>query len=239
VSSPERASPTDVLTLLGCGGVEVRGRLPWSSNYTFLVDVSWTGAQCPAVYKPLRGERPLWDFEPGLFRREVAAYEVSEALGWGIVPETVSRADAPLGIGSLQRFVEVDYDEHYFTLLEHERHHDALRRIAVFDVIVNNADRKGGHCLLAPDGRVWAVDHGLCFHADPKLRTVIWDFAGERVPAALAADAARLAAKPPAALADLLNDDELAALVRRAAAVAQQPALPEPRTERAYPWPLV
>jgi uncharacterized repeat protein (TIGR03843 family) len=235
----ERASDNDVLTRLGCGEVEIRGRLPWSSNYTFLVDVTFEGTCTPAVYKPLRGERPLWDFGSGLFRREVAAYEVSRALGWDLVPATIARGDAPHGMGSLQHFVEVDYDQHYFTLLERPERHADLVRICVFDVIINNADRKGGHCLLDGEGHVWAVDHGLCFHADPKLRTVIWDFGGQRVPDDLAADAARFAKNPPLALSDLLGEDEVDALIGRAEAIGRAPELPEPTSERAYPWPLV
>lgn len=219
--------------------MEVEGRLPWSSNYTFLVRVQHGEASTLAVYKPVRGERPLWDFPAGLFRREVAAYELSESLGWHIVPETVEREDAPLGPGSLQRFIDADFDEHYFTLLETPAHHDALLRIAVFDVLANNADRKGGHCLLGDDGRIWAVDHGLCFHAEPKLRTVIWDFSGRPVPVDLAADAARIAEVVPEGVAAYLDNDEVAALQARAAAIARGAVLPAPRSGHPYPWPLV
>ena len=136
-----------------------------------------------AVYKPARGERSLWDFPDGLYRREVAAYELSEALGWGLVPPTVVRDDGPFGPGSLQLFVEADYEQHYFTLLDDGGHdEDVLRAICAFDIVANNADRKSGHVLRGPDGRLWAIDHGLCFHRQPKLRTVIWDFADEAVP---------------------------------------------------------
>ena len=130
------------------------------------------------MYKPGRGERHLWDFPEAIYRREVAAYELSQALGWDIVPETVERDDAPLGPGSLQRFVPADFSEHHFTLVEHEDYHDQLRTICAFDVVANNADRKSGHCILGDDGRIWAIDNGLCFHVEPKLRTVIWEFAG-------------------------------------------------------------
>ena len=242
----ERAPTADALTVLARGQAEVRGRLPWSSNATFLVELCHEGITLPAVYKPLRGERPLWDFPGGLHLREVAAYRLSEALGWGVVPETVARDDAPFGPGSLQRFVPADFTEHYFTLMERPELHDALRTICAFDVVANNADRKSGHCLLGEDGRVWAIDNGLCFHTTPNLRTVIWEFAGEPVPDALLADVERLAAGPPAGSSDLKGLDELLdppevkALLRRAAALVRHGTFPAPDvSRRAYPWPLV
>jgi len=212
--------------------------MPWSSNGTYLVQVCHEGQLSRAVYNPVHGERPLWDFPPGLYLREVAAYELSEALGWRFVPETVVR-EGPLGIGSLQRFVPADFSEHYFTLLERPEHHDVLKAICVFDLIVNNADRKGGHCLLGDDGRLWSVDHGLCFHADPKLRTVMWDFEGQPVPGDLVVDLARLAGSPPEKMAGLLDDDECDALGARAAALVRRPLFPPARSARPYPWPLV
>jgi uncharacterized repeat protein (TIGR03843 family) len=237
VRPPERPSP-DPLTLLRSGEIELKGRLPWSSNATFLVQLCLDGTSGLAVYKPLRGERPLWDYPEGLYRREVAAYLVSEALGWGLVPETVVR-EGPLGPGSLQRFVDADFAEHYFTLLERPEHHDALKAVCTFDLVVNNGDRKSGHCLLGEDGRLWAIDHGLCLHADPKLRTVIWDFAGQRVPDDRLEAVARLAASPPSSLAGLVHDAEIEALAARAAAVVRRPVFPPIRSPRAYPWPLV
>jgi uncharacterized repeat protein (TIGR03843 family) len=240
VSSDERASAADALTVLASGEVEVRGRMPWSSNMTFLVDVRHDGIELSAVYKPHRGERELWDFPDGLYRREVAAYHLSIALGWRLVPETIVREDAPFGVGSLQRFVPADFDQHYFTLLEDEQHHDALRRIAVFDVLANNADRKSGHCLLGEDGHVWAIDNGLSFHVETKLRTVIWDFAGQRVDDALLADVERLAVEVPGALCELLHPLEAEALVQRAQWLLRVRELPMPPPGyRAYPWPLV
>ena len=235
----ERLPAATALSTLSTGEVEIEGRMPWSSNGTFLVTVKHAGDERAAVYKPHRGERPLWDFPDGLFRREVAAYEVSAALGWGVVPETVLRDDAPLGTGSLQRFVDADFAQHYFTLLEDECWHDDLRRMAVFDLVVNNADRKGGHCLLA-EGRIWGIDNGLCFHVQPKLRTVIWDFGGTEIPEGLRADLARFAADPPPVLETLLNAGEVAAVAHRAAAVARMATFPDPDPDiRAYPWPLV
>ena len=238
----ERASTADALTTLTTGEIELRGRLPWSSNATFLVTVCHDGVTLPAVYKPRRGERPLWDFPDGLFHREVAAYHLSEELGWGIVPETVARNDGPLGPGSLQRFVPSDFSQHYFTLLEAPEHRHALRTIAVFDVLANNADRKSGHCLLGDDGRIWAIDNGLCFHAAPNLRTVIWEFSGEPIPAPLLADIERVARVVPEmpSLGTLLHHDEISALAQRAERVLNRGALPDPdASRRSYPWPLV
>jgi uncharacterized repeat protein (TIGR03843 family) len=230
------------LEVLRSGEVEVLGRMPWSSNATLLVDVRANGGCVRAVYKPRRGERPLWDFPAGLDRREVAAYELSSWLGWDIVPETVLRDgdDLPFGVGSLQRFVPFDVECHYFTLLEQPARHAVLRTICCFDLLANSADRKGGHCLAGDDGRVWAVDNGLTFHEETKLRTVIWDFAGEPIDPDLVLGAHRLAREgPPDALADLLADAECAALVDRARRVAASACFPVDHTGRRYPWPLV
>ena len=217
------------------------GRMPWSSNATFLVNVEHTdGPSMRAVYKPVRGERPLWDFPGRLAAREVAAYRLSAALGWDLVPETIMREDGPFGPGSLQRFVDADFEQHYFTLLEDPAHHDALRAMAVFDLVANNADRKGGHCLIDESGHLWGIDNGLCFHVEPRLRTVIWEFGHQPVPPTLAADLARLAATGLPELDDLLTEDEVAAVVDRAAAISRLPCLPDPGEERRpYPWPLV
>lgn len=230
--------PAPALDLLRRGEIEVKGRLPWSSNGTYLVDLCLDGERGSAVYKPLQGERPLWDYPSGLYRREVAVYLVSEALGWGLVPETVLR-EGPFGLGSLQRFVPAHFEDHYFTMLERPELHDGLQAVCVLDLIVNNGDRKSGHCLRGEDGRVWAIDHGLCLHTEPKLRTVIWDFAGQPVPADRLDAVARLAADPPAGLAGLLEPAEIAALSARAAAVVRRPVFPSIRSARAYPWPLV
>jgi len=226
------------MDLLRRGEIEVKGRLPWSSNGTFLVGLTLDGREDMAVYKPLRGERPLWDYPSGLYRREVAVYLVSEALGWGLVPETVVR-DGPFGPGSLQRFVAAHFEDHYFTMLERPELHDALQAICLFDLIVNNGDRKSGHCLRGEDGRVWAIDHGLCLHAEPKLRTVIWDFAGQPLPVHRLDAVARLAATPPPGLSGLLDAGEIDALSARAGAALRRPVFPVVRSTRAYPWPLV
>ncbi len=236
----ERPPAPDHLRILAEGEIEVVGRLPWSSNGTFLVTCVQEGVELPAVYKPLRGERPLWDFPPGIYRREVAAWVLSEALGWGLVPATVEREDCPLGVGSLQRFVPADFSEHYFTLVEDTGTHEAFRTLCAFDVVANNTDRKSGHCLLGEDGSIWAIDHGLCFHEDPKLRTVIWEFAGEPLGDGLCRDLARLAARPPDAFDGLLSPAEIRALARRADRLAADGSLPAPGDDRHhYPWPLV
>ncbi len=241
--APERPPEPEPLNLLGTGAIEVKGRLPWSSNGTFLVELCLDGDPERAhleraVYKPGAGERALWDYPSGLFRRERAVYVVSEALGWGLVPETVLR-DGPLGAGSLQRFVDADFKEHYFTLLERPEHHDALKAIALLDLLVNNGDRKSGHCLLGTDGRIWAIDHGLCLHDEPKLRTVIWDFVGQPLPPEQVEDIGRLALDPPEELHHLLSPDELDALVARAAGLVRRPFFPPARSQWSYPWPLV
>src|SRR5690606_7427178 len=150
------------------------------------------------------------------------------------------RTDAPLGVGSLQRFVDADFEQHYFSLYEDERFHDQLRRLCVFDLLANNTDRKGGHCLVDADGHVWAIDNGLSFHREFKLRTVIWEFGGEPIPAELLDDVRRLDDEgPPPALALLLDTFELDALRTRAAAILREPCFPVDHTGRRYPWPLV
>jgi uncharacterized repeat protein (TIGR03843 family) len=213
--------------------------MPWSSNATFLVELALDGATALAIYKPERGERSLWDFPPGLYRREIAAYLLSEALGWGLVPLTIAR-DGPYGEGSFQLFVHADFEQHFFTLVENELHHDRLRRICVFDLLTNNADRKSGHCLLGPDGTIYAIDHGLSFHVDPKLRTVIWTFGGQPIPAALLEDVRRLGeAGVPPALTDLLDGGELKALAARARAIVNAGCFPRDSSGHRYPWPLV
>lgn len=226
------------LAVLSAGEVEVVGRLPWSSNATFLVVCRLADEVVPAVYKPEDGERPLWDFPPGIHRREVAAYELSDRLGVDLVPETISRFDAPFGPGSLQRFVPADFAQHYFTLLDDPATHDRLRVLAAFDVVANNADRKGGHVLVDSTGAIWGIDNGLCFHAEPKLRTVIWEFAGDPVPEGLRGPLAEVAEHP--GLEDLLDDEERHALARRAGRLLTRGCLPHPDQRRHHvPWPLV
>jgi uncharacterized repeat protein (TIGR03843 family) len=233
------ATAVSALDLLARGEMTLRGRLPWSTNRTFLVGLALDGTSGLGVYKPGAGERPLWDFPPGLFRREVAAYHLSEALGWALVPPTVERA-GPLGEGSVQLFVPADFAQHYFTLVEDPASHPDLRRICAFDLIANNADRKAGHCLRGLDGRIRAIDNGLCFHVEPKLRTVVWAFAGEAIPDEVLADVRRLLARGlPRALEGRLDPDEGRALLRRAAALAAGRRFPDDGGASDYPWPLV
>ncbi|GAP56900.1 SCO1664 family protein [Arthrobacter sp. 92] len=228
------------LTLLLEGRVELLGRLPRSSNATFLVRVSTGEEAAYAVYKPQAGERPLSDFEPGLYRRERAAFLLSEYLEWGIVPATVIREDSPLGIGSLQWFIECDWGEHYFTLYaDAPETHRVLSQIALFDCIANNTDRKSGHVLRGRDGHVWGIDHGLCFSAAFKLRTVIWDFAGVAIPASLLEDITPLTDAVPPSVAELLDDAEVTALQRRVRRLLHTGVLPADPTGMRYPWPLV
>jgi uncharacterized repeat protein (TIGR03843 family) len=252
VSAPEPASgwpqrppvPDDVArALLREGEVDLLGRLPWSSNATYLVTLASTEYEMLAVYKPQRGERPLWDFPRGtLCMREVAAFEISDALDWNIVPDTVLRG-GPAGIGMMQRFVDHDPEEHYFTLLE--RHGDEFRRMAVFDIVINNTDRKGGHCLRATDGRVFGIDHGIAFHTQWKVRTVIWDFGGERIPSSVCADLDRLVGDLRRRALDdrlepLLDRFERDALRARAEHLLRSGLLPEPDpNHHCYPWPMV
>jgi hypothetical protein len=226
--------------LLEHGELEVLGRMPWSSNATFLVNVESNGIETRGIYKPGRGERPLWDFPDAIYRREVAAYEFAVELGLDIIPETIVRESAVYGEGSLQRYIDADYEEQYFTLINDPVNLEVLRVIAAFDVVANNADRKGGHLLKDGDGHIWGIDHGLCFHQETKLRTVMWDFAAEPIPEVVTEWVERLRNDGGYYLADLLDPDEIEAVVRRAERLVKVGTFPAPRNDhRAYPWPLV
>lgn len=232
------------LDLLQRGAVEVLGLLPHSSNYTFLARVTDEGRSALAVYKPRRGERPLWDFPPGtLAARELAAFLLSETSGWNIVPPTVLRESGPLGDGSLQLFVEHDPDRHFFTLME-ERLEDFIP-FAAFDVVANNADRKGGHVLEDGNGRLWAVDHGVTFHVEPKLRTVIWSFAEQPLGSDLRAELERLGVALSddddlgGELARLLSPSEAEAALERVETLLVEDRFPSPGFDRPLPWPLI
>lgn len=234
-----------VLDILAKGDIEVEGLIPWSSNATLLVTVQAEDLALLAVYKPQRGERPLWDFSYGtLPLREVAAYLVSEALGWSLVPPTVLR-QGPHGLGSVQFFVHAQEEAHFFTIQDDPAYADDLKRLAAFDVVANNADRKSGHCLIDEQGRLWAIDNALCFHDEPKLRTVIWDFAGRPLPAGIKTDLQTLqealAEDTPLsqALAQLLSEPELVAVRRRLRRLIRAGRFPEPGPGRPVPWPLV
>lgn len=217
--------------------------VPQGSNYTFLVCLQGEdGEQLKAIYKPRKGEIPLWDFPAGtLHQREYASYLLAEALGWCFVPKTILR-DGPHGPGSVQLYVEHNPRDHYFTI--REEHHDALRRICLFDLLTNNADRKAGHTLLGDDGQVWGIDHGLTFHPYPKLRTVIWDFADEPVPPPLIEDLRGLATqiqKADESIAPflaLLDPKEIEALSLRIEAIVNNPVFPDPSNAH-IPWPYM
>lgn len=239
MSANELVGHADATDILRYGGIEVVARMPWSSNATYLVEVTRNDVTTRAIYKPLRGERPLWDFEPGLHRREAAAYELSEAMGFDLVPPTVLR-DGPMGEGSVQWFIEADYETHYFTLFENRDDlHEQLKTMAVFDIVANNTDRKGGHVLLDSRDHVWGIDHGLCFSADFKLRTVIWDFATENLAASHRTALENIAGTVPLSVAALLDDDEVAAVRQRATWLLEAGVLPYDPTGRRVPWPLL
>jgi hypothetical protein len=240
-------APKDIiLNTLQKGEILLQGQFLNGSNYTFMADVHHEELELKAVYKPVRGEQPLWDFPQGtLSKREVAAFEFSELLAWELVPPTVYRRKGPLGAGSLQYFVECDTDYHYFNFSEEDR--ARLRPVALFDVLINNADRKGGHILKDnADGHLWLIDHGICFHVEDKLRTVVWDFAGEPIPADLLDDLCRLIRLEEQdqaltrRLEGLLRSAEISTLLFRARRLAEQGIFPTPLgSRRSYPWPPV
>ena len=224
--------------------IESHGLMPWSSNYTFLVTIRQAGEEVLAIYKPCRGERPLWDFPDGtLALREVAAFYVSRALSWDFIPPTVLR-EGLHGMGAVQLFIETDPEAHYFTL--RDEHQAIFQRVAAFDYIVNNADRKAGHCLLGNDGHIWTIDHGLTFHSDYKLRTVIWDFAGQPIPDDVLVDLCRLQAtlRQPSSsllteLAELLTGHEIKVFRRRLDQLVAGGRFPLPAGGRNVPYPPI
>ncbi len=234
----------NVLSLLENGEVELQGMIPWSSNYTYLARVQAGNREMLAIYKPSCGERPLWDFETGtLCNREVAAFLVSEELGWPNIPPTVLRA-GPMGMGALQQFIEFKRRENFFTI--RDRCRDEMRQIAVFDALVNNTDRKGGHVLEDTGGVVWCIDHGVTFHEEPKLRTVIWDFVGEAIPERLIRDLERLRPKLRGteslrrSLETLISRNEMRSLEARLAVLLRERVYPPPPEDWPHiPWPPV
>ncbi len=258
---PEPCTPGLALTsggvdVLRDGIMSIDGRMPWSSNATFLVTLGFesgepvekalaAGRAVKAIYKPHKGERPLWDFPTGLYQREVAMYELAAFLGWDVIPRTVLR-DGDFGVGSVQLFVDADFDQHYFTLMEAigERKTllPSLRMLATLDLLANNADRKSGHVLVDVNNGIWGIDHGLCFHEEFKLRTVMWDFAGDRIPKILSPAIERLADTTPGslgALDALLDGNEIRVLIERARKLIHKPTFPSPHSDYAYPWPMV
>ncbi len=237
---------SQILSALRDGSMHLEGQFIYGSNYTFMGSWQSEGESLKIVYKPIRGERPLWDFpRQTLARREVAAYLVSDALGWALVPTTVFRTKrAPMGPGSVQVFIEHDPEYHYFNFHQKDRAH--LPMVMAFDLLINNADRKGGHLIIDPDGKLWLIDHGLSFHVEDKLRTVVWDFAGESIPGNLLSDIETLIPKLSSegtlhkSLQAHLMAIEIAAIQKRAEVLVQTGIFPlPPEDRRAYPWPLV
>jgi hypothetical protein len=252
IELPDPVDATIAFSLLEYGEIDVIGRMPWSSNATFIVRVDGGGdspsgrepqaSSMLAIYKPQAGERPLWDFPDGtLAAREVAACAVSDLLGWELVPRAALR-DGPFGIGAVSQFHDHDPEQHYFELVNGRE--EVFRRFAAFDAVINNTDRKGGHVLLAEDGHVWGIDHGTCFHVHPKLRTVIWEFAGEPIAPELLADLEcfldRVAGGAAPELHDLLAPVEIEAMLNRTRALLKRRRYPLPTGDyHDYPWPTI
>lgn len=234
--------PPGIPEVLADGDLELLGLLPRSSNYAFLARATLGEDEMPAVYKPRRGENPLWDFPEGtLCNREAAAFVVAQALGWPNVPPTLLRG-GPEGEGAVQRFIPFEPTEHAFTL--QERFPTEFRRLALFDVVANNADRKSGHCLLGRDGRLFVVDHGTCFSEELKLRTVLWDYVDEPIAAGDLGDLRDLRAGLEAGrtriqLDELLSPGEVRALIARLEGLLADGRFPQPGPGRPYPWPIV
>jgi uncharacterized repeat protein (TIGR03843 family) len=243
---PDSIQKDIILDVLQQADCNLQGQFVNGSNYTFFLDLNAPWGIMQAVYKPVRGETPLWDFPTGsLAKREVAAYLVSEALGWNIVPPTVFRKrKLPFGSGSIQEFIDHDPQHHYFNLTESEK--QRLKPVALFDILINNADRKGSHILQGSNGRVYCIDHGICFHIEDKLRTVIWDFAGQPIPPTLLDSLARLVIdlEPEKPLTLLLHSylrkREITALSKRALILIETGVFPQTdNSRRQFPWPPV
>ena len=232
-------APENLKTILQSGAIELKGQFTFGSNYTFLVSVRHEGRELSAVYKPSKGEQPLWDFpENSLALREVAAYLVSESLGFHFVPFTTLRDDGPYGPGSLQQYIEYDPEYHYFNFSVEDK--VRLMPVALFDLLVNNADRKGSHVFFETGtNKLWAIDHGICFHEQDKLRTVIWDFAGRPIPDELLTLLSRTR-DLRGLLGPYLNPEELEALQARAdKLLASRVFLRTPKDRRAFPYPPI
>ncbi|MFF8595527.1 SCO1664 family protein [Streptomyces sp. NPDC015220] len=276
MSAPERIPPRGVTPeagsaeLLARGELTVRGRIREASNAALFCTVACDGLEASCVYKPVAGERPLWDFPDGtLAGREVAAYEVSEATGWGLVPPTVLR-DGPYGEGMVQLWIEADPEAELLALLDAEEpepgwkaigfaevdedrtallvHADdeRLRRLAVLDAVINNADRKGGHLLPTADGRLYGIDHGVTFNVDDKLRTLLWGWAGDPLPQEAVGvlkglkDALGEGGALAARLSGLITPAETDATRARVDALLAAGTHPEPSGQwPAIPWPPV
>ena len=242
--APVTLSEEEARPLLQSGEIVSGYRMPWGSNYTFVVRIdAGPGKFLRAIYKPRDGERPLWDFPGGtLYKREYATFALSRCLGWPSVPLTLVR-DGPYGLGTVQLYVEHDPETTYFELIDDKA--EQLRKFAIFDLLVNNADRKAGHCLLDDGGRVWSIDHGLTFHPQFKLRTVMMEFWGKRLPDAVVKDLESLGekletrGKLSGELAEMLSPVEIAALTGRLGILLEEGALPALDPYYNVPWPWV
>ncbi len=240
MSQEKRPQTSDIIDCLYQGEIQIQGQIAWGSNATFLVQLSHLSHRTKAIYKPELGERPLPDFPKGLYKREVAAYELSKHLGWNLVPETIIRPNGPYGIGSLQYFIEADFSQNYFTLIEQDDLVYQLFTLGVFDLIANNADRKASHCLIDTQGNIWGIDNGLCFHKDYKLRTVIWDFEQNEIPSNLLKDLESLLVNIPSKMLDLLSQLEIDSFKNRIYSILENPVMPMPiDPPYCYPWPLL
>jgi hypothetical protein len=231
----------DALRLLECGELSVEGRLVDASNATLYCAVAADGVRAACVYKPVAGERPLWDFPDGtLAEREVAAFAVSAATGWDIVPPTVYRV-GPAGPGMVQLWIDTDAEVDLVRLIR-GRGNETVRRVSVFDAVINNADRKGGHLLPTASGHVYGVDHGVSFHTEDKLRTVLWQWAGRTLPDDVQDVLRRLRRDLDGSLggtlAELLTTAELRRTRARVDRLLSTRRHPEPSDEwPAVPWP--
>jgi uncharacterized repeat protein (TIGR03843 family) len=224
---------------LTLGEYELKGQFMLGSNYTFFVDVHYEGVEYPAVYKPSKGEQPLWDFPDNtLAQREVAAYLLSEQLGLHIVPVTVLREDGPHGRGSLQQYIEYDEQYYYFNFTAEDK--NLLKPIMFFDILINNADRKGSHIFFEDEThKLYAIDHGVCFHEENKLRTVIWDFAAQTIPDELIASLSQTD-NWYSLFESYLSPIEISALQQRAERLLTSKVFPRaPRDRRAFPYPPI
>ncbi len=230
--------------LLQSGEIVSGYRMPWGSNYTFYVRISaGPGKFLRAIYKPRDGERPLWDFPSGsLYKREYATYVLSRWLGWPPVPLTLVR-EGPYGVGTVQLFVDHDPEANYFDMVEDKA--EQLQKFAIFDLLVNNADRKAGHCLLDSGGRVWSIDHGLTFHPSFKLRTVMLEFWGKPMPKSVVGDIEALGRSLETTgdvaerLAEMLSPEEVGALLSRVGFLLEEESLPALDPYHNVPWPWV
>ncbi len=230
---------TKIQTALELGEYQLKGQFMLGSNYTFFVDVQHEGETYQAVYKPIKGEQPLWDFPDNtLAQREVAAYLLSEQLGFHFVPFTTLREDGPHGPGSLQEYINYDVEYHYFNFSDEDK--QLLKPVMFFDLLINNADRKGSHVFFEDDiHKLYVIDHGICFHEEDKLRSVIWDFAGQAIPSELLAPLSQTEGWP-AIFESCLSPREITALQRRAERLCISKVFPRtPRDRRAFPYPPI